>query len=306
MEWLNPYKTRVEAIFRLALTRIEGFPPPLNKIGLRYAEKFHPANTGSRQDYICLLLPFWMKEITDISDKQCESLALANVYGMLYFFIQDDVMDNQAQTNVKGELALANLLHIEMVSVFRGLFASDHPFWTYYAQYVTAWADCVINERAANYFVNDPIRTAGKAGPVKLSSTGACLLSSRDTLIPSTEESVDITLMTLQMLDDWADWQDDWSEGSYNGLIAMIAHEAGARLDELSKETVEASIYVQNFMKTFAEIARKNHEQLVELDIFPPSLAGYHSYMTECLIRIADNIDRNRRKLLGGGINLLS
>lgn len=306
MDWFDRYKPRVEAVFDSALMRVGDFPPPLNQIGLHYAEKFHPANASSGQDYICLLLPFWMKESTDISDEQCERLALANVYGMLYFFIQDDVMDSGTQASVKGELALANLLQLEMLNVFRELFDSDHPFWSYYNQYITTWADCVMNESAADYFVNDPIRTSGKAGPVKLSSTGACLLAGLEEHIPKVESTVDIALMTLQMLDDWADWQEDLADCSYNGLIAMIAHETGVRIDELSEETIEAAIYVQGCMKRYAEIAKKSHDRLVELNVSLPSLIDYHTYMAECLMTIADNIDRNKRRLLGGGINLLS
>jgi hypothetical protein len=306
MEWFERHKPRVEAVFHLALLRIEDFPPPLNKIGLKYAEKYHPANANSGQDYICLLLPFWIKELTDISDKQCERLALANIYGMLYFFIQDDLMDSQALTSVKSELALANLLQLEMLSVFRELFSSDSSFWIYYGRYVTTWADCVMNESDADYFMNDPIRTAGKAAPVKLSSTGACLLSSRDALIPDVEAAVDIALMTLQMLDDWADWQADLAEGSYNGLSAMIALEARKKIHELTMESIEAAIYVQGAMNRYAEIAIKSHERLLEFNVSLPSLMNYHSYMVEYLVKISDNIDRNKRKLLGGGINFLS
>lgn len=306
MDWFERYKPRVVAVFHSALTRIGDFPPPLNQIGQRYAEKFHPANASSGQDYICLLLPFWMKELTDISDEQCERLALANVYGMLYFFIQDDVMDSGTQANVKGELALANLLQLEMLSVFRGLFPSNNPFWAYYGRYVTTWADSVMNEGAADYFVNDPIRTAGKAGPVKLSSTAACLLAGLEEGIMEVESAVDIALMTLQMLDDWADWQEDLADGSYNGLIAMVAHETGGRIDEQSKESIEAAIYVQGCMKKYAEIASKSHDRLLELDVSLPSLMDYHAYMVDCLMTIAGNIDRNKRRLLGGGINFLS
>lgn len=305
MEWFERYQTNVNAVFASALKRIETFPPPLNEIGLRYAASFDPAkHTG--QDYICVLLPYWIQDATGISDEQRERLTLANIYGMLYFFIQDDVMDNQTQTCVKGELALANLLQLEMLSVLRGLFASDSPFWTYYGRYITTWADCVMNENAADYFINDPIRTAGKAGPVKLSSTGACLLAGREELIQDFEAAVDLALMTLQMLDDWADWQIDFAEGSYNGLIAMVANERGKGYGKLTKEQIESFIYVQGCLTKYAALATINHGRLLELNLSLPSLTSYHAYMTERLHGIADQINRHKQRVLGGGINLLS
>ncbi|RIX49414.1 hypothetical protein D3P08_22985 [Paenibacillus nanensis] len=302
MEWLERYQTNVNAVFASALERIEAFPAPLNEIGLRYAASFDPAKHNG-QDYICVLLPYWLQDATGISDEQCNRLTLANVYGMLYFFIQDDVMDNPTQTYVKGELALANLLHLEMLSVLRGLFPSDSPFWTYYGRYITTWADCVMNEHTANYFINDPIRTAGKAGPIKLSSTGACLLAGREELIPVIESAVDLSLMTLQMLDDWADWRIDFAEGSYNGLIAMVAHDAGMQAGELTKEKVETQIYVLGCLKRLAEIAKRNHDLILKLQLPLPDLVRYHAYMVEFLVQTAETIENQKRKLLGGGIN---
>ncbi|QNK59097.1 hypothetical protein [Paenibacillus sp. PAMC21692] len=322
MEWYERYKSRIRNVFGQALETIGRFPPPLHELGITYAEKFNPANQDGGKDYICTLLPYWMKEKAEISEEQCGQLALANVYGMLYFFIQDDVMDSKvAGGDWKSQLALGSLLQQEMFRIFRALFPSDSPFWRYYDGYVRTWADSVISEGRGNYFLTNPLLTSGKAAPVKISAVGALLLgpgassASTEEWISLTDEAIDIALMTLQMLDDWADWEEDLTDGSYNGLLAMIvAGREGALSDEsvpsyntegLTKERIEAAIYVRGCMQPYADIAKGYHDRLSDNLCAPPELVAFNLHMVECLHAIAARHEDRKRKQLGGGINLL-
>ncbi|CAM4018303.1 hypothetical protein L1N85_12360 [Paenibacillus alkaliterrae] len=302
MEWYNRYKKQLKLVFTEAERRIADYPEPLNAVGLAYADKFNPVKHEGGKDYICSLLPFWIRETAGISTAQCERLALANVYGMLYFFIQDDVMDAAPSPNWKEQLALGNLLLLDMFAVFRELFASDSPFWTYYHHYATTWADSVMNEDCADYFVTDPLRTAGKAGPVKIASTGALLLTQRDELIADMEQAVDIVLMTLQMSDDWADWKEDLAEGSYNGLLAMIASGRDSK-EPLTEQEIETDVYVRGCLKPYARIAEANHERLLALSIGAGELIDFHAYLAVHLNQAAETIDTNRKQLLQGGFS---
>ncbi|MNZ75058.1 hypothetical protein D3C78_935290 [compost metagenome] len=302
MKWYDRYEQQLEHIFNTAKSRIAAFPQPLHAAGLTYAEAFNPVKQDGGKDYICCLLPFWIKDSAGITDWQCERLALANVYGMLYFFIQDDVMDGSSTSSWKELLALGNLLILEMFNEFRGLFPSESPFWDYYNGYVSAWADSVVNEGAENYFMTDPLRTAGKAGPVKIASTGAFLLAGKQGLISNIEEAVDIILMTLQMSDDWADWREDLADGSYNGLLSMIAGALNSQ-NPLTEELVEKAIHVKGCMMPYARIARDNHEKLEQLIPESIDLLGFHEYLWTQLSAIAESIDANRQRLLEGGFN---
>jgi|GEM_PF-371154 len=322
MEWYERYKPRIRNVFGQALETIGRFPPPIHELGITYAEKFNPANQDGGKDYICMLLPYWMKEKAEISEEQCGQLALANVYGMLYFFIQDDVMDSKvAGGDWKSQLALGSLLQQEMFRIFRALFPSDSPFWRYYDGYVRTWADSVVSEGRGNYFLTNPLLTSGKAAPVKISAVGALLLdasapsTSTEQRIDLTEEAIDITLMTLQMLDDWADWEEDLADGSYNGLLAMIA--AGSdnvlsaesvppyNTEGLTKERIEAAIYVRGCIQPYADIAKGYHERLTDNLCAPTDLIAFNVYMMDTLQSIATQNEERKRKLMGGGINLL-
>ncbi|MFD0960845.1 hypothetical protein [Paenibacillus chungangensis] len=318
MIWYESYIKQLTEVYRAASERIAQFPSPLNEAGLQYAEKFNPIKQDNGKDYICTLLPYWLQEQAGLTNEQCGQLSLANVYGMLYFFIQDDVMDDGPMnaSSLKQQLALGNLLYLEMFAVFRSLFPSDSPFWQHYDRYVSVWADCVVNEGDANYFLNDPLRTAGKAGPVKISCVAAWLLTGKPHNIAKSEQAVDVALMTLQMLDDWADWEVDMREGSYNGLLGMIASELALQADavqghraeactitRLTKEQVDAAIYVHCCMNRYAAIAKSNHKQLLLLDGVPSPLIDFHTYMAECLTEIAEHISQKKQKLLKGGFN---
>lgn len=329
MEWYERHKPQLLNVYDTALGTIASFPPPLNELGLAYADKFHPVHKDGGKDYICTLLPFWLQQQAALSDEQCGQLALANVYGMLYFFIQDDVMDSKvASADWKLQLALGSLLQHEMLRILRELFGADSPFWRYYDGYVRTWADSVVNEGSGNYFLRNPLLIAGKASPVKISVVGAWLLNASTAgmdadpaslsvvteRIRLAEEAVDTALMTLQMLDDWADWEDDLADGSYNGLLATIAAgwdgtaaSAPTAYDVagLTKERVEAAIYVRGCMKPYGDFALDYHARLESNPCAPSDLIAFNAYMIDSLQAIAVRLDERKRKLLGGGINLL-
>ncbi|WP_337101016.1 hypothetical protein [Paenibacillus sp. YIM B09110] len=302
MDWYENYKERLTYVYDAAERTIAGFPAPLDQVGLAYADKFHPVKHDKGQNFICMLLPYWMKDVAGITDEQCDKLALTNVYLMLYYFIQDDVMDDGPASDVKEKLALGNLLYSEMLSISRTLFPSHSPYWDYYAKYKTIWASSVVNETSNNYFLADPIQIAHKAGPVKIASSGALLLGSKEDLIPTIEEAVDIALMTLQMADDWVDWKEDMLESSYNSLIAMI--ETSLQPDvPLTEDIVSTYIYVRCCMNEYVKVARNQHMHLLSLNSQLPELENYNQYILDHLTQTAESIESNRERMKKGGLN---
>jgi hypothetical protein len=137
-------------------------------------------------------------------------------------------------------------------------------------------------EAKQNFFITSPLRTAGKAGPVKISSTGALLLTGRQDQVEKLEQAVDIVLMTLQMSDDYTDWKEDLAEGSYNGLLAMIAAEEPSKA-ALTEKDAENAIYLRGCMKRFAQLASIHHEKLLSLDTGAVELVDFHSYIVNHL-----------------------
>jgi len=311
MHWYDPYKSQLEMLYIEAKSIITTFPAPLNELGLLYADKFDPVN-NSGHDYICTLLPFWLQEETGITDEQCRTLAHANIFLMLYFFIQDDVMDGTPSAKWKPQLAMGNLLYREGLRLLMTLFPSSSSFWVHYDRYLKEWADCVVNENSDNYFIANPIKTAGKASPLKLSVAAACSLGGRIDRIASLEQAIELVLMSLQMSDDWFDWREDFQDGSYNGLIAMLvaeredtapANEAIIPLPPITTHEIETEIYVNGCLNRFVAIVQKNNLLLHDMNLESPHLSSFHKHIVTSLEEIANRITMKRDLMLKGGLN---
>lgn len=305
MEWFDEYMEDVEAIFAEAARLVSSFPAPLVEMGLRYLEKSNPLLTEST-NYICYLLPFWLQEATGAERKGCLRLGLAGVFMMLHYCLLDDVMDSPEQRGWHKTLALGHLCYIEYEKVYRELFPAFSPFWHAFNQYSAEWAEAVSMELEHDFFLNDRIKVAHKASPVKLSAVGSAYLGGTDHLLPAITAAVDTVLVTLQMSDDAEDWEKDLREGSYNCLLSWIRsmsnRPSGA---SPTPDEVRQAITVSDALQGYAAIAAENHARLQRLSISSPHLLAFHQAMADSLKQEADYIYEERNKLMSGGFSYI-
>ncbi|KRF21380.1 hypothetical protein [Paenibacillus sp. Soil787] len=301
MNWFLAYEKDLADVFTEAEGIISAFPAPLDHLGLAYLATFDGRKEDSTKNYICYLLPYWMKDISELPPESMNKLSLANVFVMLYYFIQDDIMDS-AKGEHKDKLPLANLFHMQFLSIYRDMFPAGSPFWSYYETYVTEWSEAVSNEQQSDYFLQDIVKVAKKASPVKNASTGALLLANQAHLIPVVTAAVEQTLITLQMLDDWADWEEDLEEGSYNCLLAsMRKHLQLSKESVVSPEMVKQQLYVHDFLDSYGQIATTHHEQLLDLQISMTQMINFHDSLVQNIQKVALEIKENRKMLASGG-----
>lgn len=308
MNWFKPFEDDLAAAFAVCEARLSELPAPLNEIGLSYLRKFDVFEQDSSKNYICYLLPFWMKELTELPADVYRHLSAANIIGMLYYFIQDDIMDtphdSQSSTDSKHQLALANLLYYEFLTSYQPYFPANSDFWSYFKNYTHEWSEGVIHETQDDYFKHNPTKIAKKAAPVKLGSTAALLLSDQAGLIPRTNDVMDHVLLTLQMMDDWTDWKQDLADGSYNCLLSLIKSELGRPGDtNLTLTEVQEAIYINNALKPYADIAAATHAHLLSIDIDAPHLIFFHQTMVDELQAEANHIENSKETLSFGGLN---
>lgn len=308
MNWFKPFEDDLAAAFAVCEARLSELPAPLNEIGLSYLRKFDVFEQDSSKNYICYLLPFWMKELTELPADVYRHLSAANIIGMLYYFIQDDIMDSphdsQSSTDSKHHLALANLLYYEFLTSYQPYFPANSDFWSYFKNYTHEWSEGVIHETQDDYFMHHPIMVAKKAAPVKLGSTAALLLSDQAGLIPRTNDVMNHVLLTLQMMDDWTDWKQDLADGSYNCLLSLIKSELGRPRDtKLTLTEVQEAIYINNALKPYAAIAAATHAHLLSVNIDAPHLISFHQTMVDELQAEANHIENSKETLSFGGLN---
>lgn len=302
MDWLSAHKGNMDEVFAETEHLIRSFPEPLNHHGLAYFAKFDLRQQESTKNYICYLLPYWMQEITHLPTDSVKKLSLANLFVMLYYFVVDDIMDNSLGEH-KDKLPLANLFQMQFQKMYRALFPPHSPFWQYYETYVLEWADAVAGELGRNYFHTDQRKVAWKASPVKNASTGALILAGQAELIPVVTGAVEQVLVTLQMLDDWADWEEDLDEGSYNCLLAFLCgNEMRVESDSLTSEWVKQRIYVCDQLDGYSEIAVLHHEKLVALGISIKELTLFHFSLVDSLRMTVKETKEKRNHLLSGGL----
>lgn len=301
MNWFLAHEKDLADVFAEAEGIISAFPAPLDHLGLAYLATFDGRKEESTKNYICYLLPYWMKGISELPPESMNKLSLANVFVMLYYFIQDDIMDS-AKGEHKDKLPLANLFHMQFLSIYREMFPAGSPFWSYYETYVTEWSEAVSNEQQSDYFHHDIGKVAKKASPVKNASTGALLLTNQAHLIPVVTAAVEQTLITLQMLDDWADWEEDLEEGSYNCLLASMRKHMQLSMDStITPEMVKQQLYVHDFLDFYGQIATTHHEQLLDLKISMTQMINFHDSLVQNIQKVALEIKENRKMLTLGG-----
>jgi hypothetical protein len=302
MDWFIAHKKDLDDVFAEAEHIVRAFPAPLDHLGLAYLAKFDGSKEDSTKNYICYLLPYWMKDISELPSDSIKKLSLANVFVMLYYFIQDDIMDS-AKGEHKDKLPLANLFHMQFLSIYRDMFPPQSPFWTYYETYVLEWSEAVTNEQHSDYFHQDISKVAKKASPVKNASTGVLLLANQAHLIPAVTAAVEQTLVTLQMLDDWADWEEDLEEGSYNCLLASMRNQLQLSTESTqSPEMVKQQLYVRDFLDFYGQIAITHHEQLLGLQASMTQLIDFHDSLVQNIQKVALEIKENRKTLALGGL----
>ncbi|MNC14674.1 hypothetical protein D3C75_624610 [compost metagenome] len=228
-------------------------------------------------------------------------MSAGNVVLMLYFFLHDDLMDNR-QSAPAEVLPLANLLYVEFLDLYRPLFPPASPFWSFFRRYITEWADSVAGEASGDYYWNDRSRIARKASPLKLSSTAALLLSDKPSFIADSEEMLEAVLLTLQMLDDYEDWEEDLAEGSYNCLLSLARHHLQQHTAVLTPEAVKDFIFTTGGLAQYTATAVGNHERLLSGRISIPGLTAFHQMLVDNLLQIAAAIEAEKVLLQGGGL----
>jgi hypothetical protein len=305
MNWTEEYKSEIEQIFAEAAADTALFPYPLNEIGLALLAKFNPLQTSVGTNYISFLLPIWLKEQTESSDALCRELAVANVFAMIHFFLLDDVIDVGAglnKTEVRDALVLGQLFQALFQQRYSRHFSAGSPLWMYYRNYMVDWASAISQEGKIPADPQDPGQLARKSAPVKLCAVGMLLLSGQQESIPHLEEAIDLTLATLQLSDDWADWRDDLAEENCSAFLTLVRQRLSLPPEQpLDERKVKQAIYRANCLDSLADIVQDYGERLKKISHVPAILIEFHYSMCEAIRKEAWAAENTTVRLASGG-----
>ncbi|WP_438433856.1 hypothetical protein [Gorillibacterium sp. sgz500922] len=304
MDRIQAFIPEVRSAYEESRRRMGAFPEALRGQGYAYLHKANPTGTEEGgKNRICYLLPYWLREQCGLDEETCREMAVGNIFLMLYFFIQDDIMDT-ADPNACRALPLANLCHGEFHRAYSRLFPGDSPFWDHYRAYIAEWALSVATEAEADFFAADPLRLAGKSAPLKLCSTAALLLADQEENIPRVSRLVEGALVALQMADDWADWASDLAEGSYNSLLSHYRSAAGWPSDSpVQEERVRDFLYIDEGLGTYSAAAERLYEPEAYRGLRLSHLQAFHESLLANLREGAAEIAAAKRQLERGGLH---
>ena len=212
-------ETAVKARFWAA---IEAQCPELAAAGQQVLGRVSPPNWTLEWS-----LPGWLGDALRLPAVSTADLTLANVYGLAYVRLRDDLVDGEIpEGDRRTILMLATVLYQKWLLMYTGLFPGGSPFWASFERYMAQWAGATLhNDRppAKNFSEYDDLdlhHLGARGAPLKICAAGACLLAGRDELIPQLEAALDHLLIGAVLLDHARDWTEDLAAGRYNAFVA--------------------------------------------------------------------------------------
>jgi len=304
MEWIDRYRDELTAIFEVAARETDGYPPPLDELGRAWVNRLDPAR-GARSNYIGYLLPYWIGEETGVELAVCRGLAAANIHALVHFFLLDDVIDTgpgMAKADIREGLVLGQLFQASFQRGYARHYAPNSPLWSHYQHYLAEWAHAISQEAVTPADPDDPGQLAGKSSPVKLSAAGILLQAGRHEQITELEEAVDLTLATLQLSDDWADWQEDLAAGNDSAFLLLVRRCLNMeRHESLDEQQVKRAIYRHGCLDRLAEIVEGYCARATLLPHAPKMLISFHRALVTGIQGDARAAAERTKQLLTGG-----
>lgn len=304
---IEELRTELEYVFMEVKAEIALYPDPLNNQGLALLELFNPLRGQEETNYISYLLPFWVGEQVSVSSELCRQLSIGNLFAMLHFFLLDDVIDAGARLNIdqtRSSLVLGQLLNHSFHQRYYRYFPASSALWSYYSHYLSDWAEAVSQEGKSPVDPCDARLLARKSSPVKLCAVGILIAANQQERIVGMEEAIDLTLATLQLADDWADWREDLDHENCSAFLSLVRRSLS--LDPaipLDERTVMQAIYRYGCLDRLAEIAGDNARRLTQISHIPEKLIDFHNGLVDGIRKDASLAEETTSQLAQGGLS---
>jgi hypothetical protein len=204
---------------------LAGEPADLAELGARLLARISPPNWTLEWS-----LPGWLGDALGLDAPIVADLTLANVLGLAYVKLQDDLSDGDVSEGDRlAALLLSSVLHRKWLLVYAALFPGDSRFWSHFEQYMAQWVRATWASRVqdakpwAAWGETDLLILGQRGAPLKTCAAAACLLVQRAELVPQYESALDHLLTGAVLLDHALDWAEDLTAGRYNAFVACAS-----------------------------------------------------------------------------------
>lgn len=301
MQFSVETRQEMQRAFERCREVIRAYPSPYAETGVRYLDKFDPERGSGPTNYICCLLPYWLRQAADVPLETCRRIAEANVFGMLHFHLLDEQMD-RSEAPERARIALSQLFNAEMNARYAERFRSPEAFRSALLRCSVEWAAGIASEREADPFFERPELLAARSAPLLLCPLA--LFEDDDRMLARARHAVQEVLITLQMADDWADYAEDLQDGSYNCLVSLHRRERNLPSSApLTSGDIDQAVYAGGILGRYAEYASRRQTGLESFRDDFPGLIAFHAALAGDLERIAAGIEAEKQTLSLGGLN---
>lgn len=213
---------RATAAYRALVAR-EGLPEPVACSAEQMLARSRPPHWALEWS-----LPWWLGEALGLTTGQARSLVLANVFGLTYIRLQDDLVDgvvasaSQVSARLLGTALLRTWLELNM-----DLCAAAPAFWRSFDSYLQQWlaATWLSHQPVPRFSIADRadlLVLAQRGAPLKSCAAAACVLADRRDRLAQLETLLDDLLIAAVLLDHAQDWAEDVAAGRWNAFVAQI------------------------------------------------------------------------------------
>ena len=296
MDVIRDFDSESERLLDACLKRISTYPPALRQPArARLEDHWSLAQKRPHAFHIAYLLPFWLEKPFSLDRDACRLVGLSNIFLVLYFMLQDALMDAGPDEHLSDLQPLGTFFFLDVLAPYRRLFGTGSPFWARFEEYIAQWGGSVSWERqwhwrqAVAFEEGDLLRLAHKAAAGKIPCAALCMLAGREEAIGSLGSMWDNLMLTFQLTDDLRDWRGDLARGHCTYFLARVMTRRG--LDPsvpLTETDVEKALFAGAVLdESMAMMARCNRQALESVSVLDaPYLKAYIAQLDrsgECL-----------------------
>lgn len=264
-KWIAPADDpSLVAVRARYLTAVERLSPRLAAPASRLVERLSTANWLLEWN-----LPRWLGQAFGLPPEVSEELVLANLYGLAYVRLQDDLVDGEVggeerETSILLGTALYHMWLIQHVSLLQG----QQDFWRCFDEYLGQWLRATMERGGPG---RDELR-AGDAGAMrrlaargallKVCCAAACSLDGQEARLESLEAGIDHLLAGAVLVDHAQDWEEDLASGRYNALVTyLVPREQRADEGEDLRQAVLEELYLKDAARPYLGLAQQQFRQ---------------------------------------------
>ena len=190
MKFFYDFYDDLKEVFERCNKIISKYPEGLKDAGIKNLSKYNVFEENASKNYICYLLSFWVNHQCGLKKEICIEITAANIFMMLFAFIQDDIIDREIEDkDISKMIVLGNLYFSEFMSIYRKVFKNHEKIWDYYDFYMKKWSKSIVDEQI-NINKKIPLQKdkmvsliSAKAELIKIAVVGICILAKREELL---------------------------------------------------------------------------------------------------------------------------